>query len=869
MKKNLFKLSLVFVLVWFFLFAGQAKAEDSVTVRLQIKTRDASLYDQDITVTACEDSATASTTSINAKCAILQSGLASDWSFWGEDAFLNSIGAYVNNADGNGVYWAWFSDLVYGEVALNKHLLINGEKLLLTYNVNPLKISVNNASPYVNATSTITVEQFGLDANWSPVWTPAADSLLMIGAEESVNASGIYEYVPSMAGEKIIYAKKDGYVDSESLNINAVATKNIRLQIKTRDASLYDQDMVVSACADSPTASTTSVNAKCAVEQSGLASDWSFWGEDAFLNSIGAYVNNADGNGVYWAWFGDLVYGEVSLNKHVLVNGEKLLLTYNTNPLKISVDNAAPYVNATSTITVKQFGLDENWSPVWSPAASSTLVIAGQDAENDSGNYLYTATVAESVVIYAKKDGYVDSGALIITAQARPNENNNQTQSLSGGSVIIPATGGGAPAAPAAQPAKLDLNKAVNFLINKQSADGSFGSVMITDWAALALASANPSGPAGQKVKSYLLADTSPLVGMNPVSDYARRAMALMSFNISPYDGVKTDYVKKIADLFDGSQFGDASLYNDDIFALLVLYKAGYTADDEIIKKTVSFVIARQQADGSWNGTDLTAAAIQALKPVSAINGVSAALAKARNFLANAQGADGGFGNTFTTPWVMQAIAALSESGGSWQKNNNTPESYLALSQGADGGLEKDSDYENNRIWSTAYAIPAVKNLPWFSIMNGFSKADSQAVPAANYNLIDNRLATSTLEKLDIATSTPENLIAATSAPEELMDEVKQMETADAIDNKIKTVKITVAPKVLAEKITSARPKKVVAKKIENKPAEIAAPTAGVNETANLDAPADDQAEPKAGLLTLTGQLIYRGLKYILNLFGF
>ncbi|MDP2709017.1 MAG: hypothetical protein Q8O93_03145, partial [bacterium] len=157
------------------LFVAQAKADEQVIIRLQIKTSGASLYDQEIAVSECADSSTASTTSVNARCAVEQSGLISDWSWWGEDAFLNSVGDYANDYE-NGIYWAWFSDLEYGQVALNSHVLTEGEKLLLVYGVNPLRISVNDDSPFVSATSTITVEQFGLDESWNPVWMPAASS---------------------------------------------------------------------------------------------------------------------------------------------------------------------------------------------------------------------------------------------------------------------------------------------------------------------------------------------------------------------------------------------------------------------------------------------------------------------------------------------------------------------------------------------------------------------------------------------------------------------------------------------------------------------------------------------------------------------
>jgi len=558
------------------------------------------------------------------------------------------------------------------------------------------------------------------------------------------------------------------------------ATTTIHLEIITNDANLYNVDIDVTACADSQSASTTSVNAKCAIEQSGLLSDWSWWGDDIFLNSIGAYVNNAGGNGIYWAWFSNLAYGEVALNKHILASGEKLLLTYNINPLKISIDNATPYVNATSTITVEKFGLDASWSPVWSLATSSTSVIAGQEMANDSGTYVFAATTTTPVLIYGKKAGYIDSDSLTVTAQAAPIV---EAPAQTGGSVILPVSSGGGGSATISPP-KVDLGKAIDFLISKQSADGSFGSALQTDWAAMALASANARGGAAQKIKNYLLTDPNPLVGMNPVSDYARRAMALMSLNISPYDGTKTNYIKKIVDLFDGRQFGDASLYNDDIFALLVLNKAGYGADDKMIENTLEFVIAKQQTDGSWAGSDLTAAAIQALAPLSSLTGVIPSVQKARNFLSNTQGADGGFGNTFTTAWVMQAITALGEFSGDWQKNNDTPESYLALSQGADGGLEKDNAYEANRIWTTSYAIPAIQSKPWLNIMQNFSKQATVVSPAgltAEIKAAKDKIASSTLENLDIASSSPEVLITASSTENLFQAKTKVLAVKNAV----------------------------------------------------------------------------------------
>ncbi|MDP2709567.1 MAG: terpene cyclase/mutase family protein, partial [bacterium] len=567
-------------------------------------------------------------------------------------------------------------------------------------------------------------------------------------------------------------------------------------------------------------------------------------------------------------------------------------LVYGVNPLRISVNDDSPFVSATSTITVEQFGLDESWNPVWMPAASSTLIIGGEEHENDTGIYFFTASSTGQVAVYGKKDDYVNSDQIILTVQApeAPAEdsapaNNNQ----SGGSVIIPSSGGGSPT-PALPAAKVNLNKAIDFLISKQSAEGSFGSVLITDWAAIALASANPNGASAQKIKSYLLTDPDSAAGLNPVSDYARRAIALMALNISPYDGAKTDYVKKITELFDGQQFGDASLYNDDIFALLALNKSGYGAEDEMIRKTVDFIIAKQRADGSWIGSDLTAAAVQALAPVSALNGVSAALQKARNFLAYAQGADGGYGNTYTTSWVMQAIAVLGEDAGSWQKNNKTPESYLAASQAEDGGLEKGNEYMDNRLWATAYAIPAAQGKGWLNIMNNFSRPNQAEITPDNSAASGHLTATSTLELhqtasstadvLGIASSSSENLITATGTPAELMEKNVKTETENMVEKKAEPAKAAAAwkkaeePKVLAVKIARPEPVSFI-KKQEPEKADQAttrtqtAPAEDVKSAANLTAADAGQPAAEANIFVLTGRLIYRGFRYVLNLLGF
>jgi hypothetical protein len=193
-----------------------------------------------------------------------------------------------------------------------------------------------------------------------------------------------------------------------------------------------------------------------------------------------------------------------------------------------------------------------------------------------------------------------------------------------------------------------------------------------------------------------------------------------MSLGINPYSGTGTDYIKKIVDSFDGIQFGDASLTNDDVFALMVLSKAGYTTTDSIIGKDIAYILSKESSDGSWEeSVDLTSAAIQALSQFSSTAGVPDALSKAGLYLQNAEGNDGGWGNVSSSSWAAQAMSAL---GISWTKNGKTVADYLAEAQADDGAAASESETQENRIWETAYAVPAAMNMTWGNIMQSFSK---------------------------------------------------------------------------------------------------------------------------------------------------
>lgn len=694
----------------FFISPAQAVAEETVNIKLQVKTFDAILYDSVIDVTACENAPSSTVFTFNAWCALTQAAnqngwtISSTWGAWG--VFLQAINQY-NGADNN--WWLWYSNSEPGATALNMHELTSGETLLLTYGTNPLKISVNNVSPLINTTSTITAMYFD-PINWN--WTAAIDvNFIVNGLTDDVSkADGIYSLWTNTTSAYTISAKKTGYLESNIISISAqLPSTSAKLRIETASGTIFNQTLNVTACESSPGSGLFTINGKCAVDQSGVSSNWSWWGDDAFLNSINEYANDFINN-IYWGWFGNLEYGQTALNKHVLSADEKLLLVYNTNPLKI-IASATGTLNTTSTITLQQFGLDASWNPVWMPATSGTIVINGENFETTDGTYKLFLATTTPYTVYGKKTGYLDSEPFTITALEQTQNDNDQ-----------PCRGCGAPPPPTYN--NLDTNKAVNFLISQQNADGSFSSALYSDWAAVAFGAYGET-PAKEKIKQYLQTDPSPIAGLNEMSDYARRAMALMSLGINPYNGTATDYIKKLTDRFDGAQFGDDNLYNDDIFALFPLLKAGYVNTDAIIASATQFILSKQGANGDWGSTDLTAAAIQALTLVKNIDGVNVALTKAKNFLVAQQQTDGGWGNTFSTSWAMQAIASLGENQTLWVKNNKTPGDYLFLMQASDGGMDVTAP-TSSRVWATTYVVPAALSKPWPQIMNSFAKPVEQ-----------------------------------------------------------------------------------------------------------------------------------------------
>jgi hypothetical protein len=567
-------------------------------------------------------------------------------------------------------------------------------------------------------------------------------------------------------------AKADG---TSTLEIIASSTAplpkaSIKLRIETASSTLYNDNLEVMACENFDGSGVYDLNGRCALEQSGLAAKWTNWGSDLFLDSIGDIANNQNGNGIYWNWFDGLSYGQTALNKHVLHEGEDLLLTYEINPLKLMIATNSPLIGSTTILSLDEFAFDTSWNPVWQPAASSSFFINGEQFFSADGTWILSINTSTPYSIYGVKAGFL----------------NSQTEIITGTSTLLDAEAEGGDQAGVSgvgyggtQEKIFDTAKAISFLAAHQNSDGSIGSsIIFSDWAAIAFSAYGDSG-AKDKLRDYLLSagyDTALKVG---TTDLDRRAMALMALGVNPYNTAGADYISRIAAAFDGRQIGDPNYFNDDIFSLFPLLKAGFNGNDKIISDTLQFVISNQETNGSWGSVDISSAAISALalaRQAGNINSelslsINQSLQSGRQFLQSVQMPNGGFNdNVNSTAWAAQAISALGDPVSAWEKFGLDPIDYLAGLQEADGGLESQTAPIDTRIWTTAYAIPAALNKSWGDILFNFARPEN--FPAEFTALENQTEATSTLpESAMPATTTvpeiPENY--STSAPEILI----------------------------------------------------------------------------------------------------
>ncbi|MBP9749348.1 MAG: hypothetical protein KBD21_01280 [Candidatus Pacebacteria bacterium] len=407
----------------------------------------------------------------------------------------------------------------------------------------------------------------------------------------------------------------------------------------------------------------------------------------------------------------------VGLDDQLLKNGDTFYLFFGVLR-KVSAPASVPEGSVFTAVAQRYDAATGDYVPVggltigitrvnpndpWAPLVVETV------RTDTEGKATFVAPAAGEYQLGIKEDGYYPNTPLLVTAS----------------SVGIGGVGGGGGGGSLRVDERFDVEKATQFLHTQEDDNGMYGAPIYTDWAAIAFAAA---GTGTVKIREYLQKEVSPVMS---ITDHERRAMALMALDISPYNGTGVDHIAAIRSHFKEDQYGDPQRVNDDIFALVVLERAGYRVGDAHIDKTLAFIVRSQGESGAWDESiDLTAAAIQALVPYRAAPGVEAALVKAEKYLRRMQKSDGGFGDVFATTWVLQAIDALGMTPADWKTGGKTPLTYLAKAQQADGGVLMASEATTTRVWVTAYAIPAALSMTWREVLHAFSApAVAKVVP--------------------------------------------------------------------------------------------------------------------------------------------
>ncbi len=393
-----------------------------------------------------------------------------------------------------------------------------------------------------------------------------------------------------------------------------------------------------------------------------------------------------------------------------ILSGEQTIGIYFGSPHRLSFESNNVNVNTNFLVKAQNYNYANNaWDPLlgvsigvtlpnandpWNPTIVSTHLV------DNTGSANITLSEANTYDLGIVEDFYFPSYPITVSAP-----------------IVLAPTNNGGGSSSYNNKKYFDIPLALDYLKNVQGADGSFGGKLYSDWAAIAYGAASVTGNSRDLLISYLKNNSKP---SSLLTDNERRSMALLSLGLNPYDFEGTNYIDSIIKEFDGQQFGDNSLVNDDIFALTPLLSSGYTQDDEMISKTILYILSKQNADGSWNkSVDISAAAIQVLKQFNSTVEIALALDKAKQFIRIKQNNDGGFTSVYTTSWVAQAMSALNET---WTKNGFTPFDYLATQQAPDGAAISSSDVLASRIWATSYAIPAALGKTWHNIFKPVTK---------------------------------------------------------------------------------------------------------------------------------------------------
>lgn len=211
------------------------------------------------------------------------------------------------------------------------------------------------------------------------------------------------------------------------------------------------------------------------------------------------------------------------------------------------------------------------------------------------------------------------------------------------------------------------------------------------------------------------IADSPSMLIEGSLTGLAKTIIGLVAVGINPDGYYQRNLPAEIKHAVRQNQLGDPRLLNDDVWGMLALRAAGFTADDPVISGSADYLQLHQNSDGGWShmigqpsDTNDTAMTLIALLEAeldvdnqSVVNGF--------NFLEHSQSSDGGYGffsnsssDTASTAWVMSAL---------YRAGRTVPRitlEYLLNNQQADGGFGADHVITESDTLSTAFALVAL-----------------------------------------------------------------------------------------------------------------------------------------------------------------
>jgi len=555
----------------------------------------------------------------------------------------------------------------------------------------------------------------------------------------------VYAETTSSTPEIVITSSTDSGLKNTTTNNSTISLPSVNLTIRYNDEVVFSGNIELTTTTyhdeinnldyslTTSTVFSTLVNTDASSTNFAITDDqFNSYYNSFYLRCITFQTSTTTEACDNWQYTVDGQYVGVGMDKKELIGDENIYI-YFGDRYKLNTEKTEYTTDETVTSTLQEYDFTNNtWQnkagqeilltePIASDYSNWPPQIFSSSTTNDFGEAYFNQTTTGTYYITLAND-YWPSVTITITTTTPTSTENNIIEN--------PTSGGGSSNSTIDHsPTQIQITEAVNKILNyfktQQNEDGSILDGGTSDWVAMSFGA---NGQYAKDIKNsisdnslydyiynYNFTDPSE---MNLCAAYPRHILALLASGVTKTDNKIVDLKNKITNenCYQNSLYGQTGI-NDDIFALIVLQNFGFDEGDEEVSKTIDFIISKQSGSGSWEGIDLTAAAIQALVEFDDYDEVSSAVSKAENFIKNRQNPNGGWSNVYSTAWAMMAMSALSHDFDDWRGN---PLEYLGELQNEDGGLLKN-DSENNRIWSTSYSIASASGKTWIEILNDFS----------------------------------------------------------------------------------------------------------------------------------------------------